>query len=178
MNSNVSSPPVKSQFNIVVKIYKSIKNVVKITDIVNSYLFKLLFVINVSQKRCSHSTIKSYQRNLPSPFASTSSKKPQIAQVVSEAISGFSLINKCFLLSCSSKSFGLFVLETQLFKVSIVNFSSIERVRTAVAADRIFQLIECCFTKKWNMFTLKVAKVVNFISFLLEAPENYNFIQI
>ena len=85
------------------------------------------------------------------------------------------------------QKFGLIVLENQLFKLSIVNFSSTEnnsarevdfsRARTAVAvlhlsADRRL------FIKKWNMFTLKVAKVVNFISFLLEAPENYNFIQI
>ena len=97
------------------------------------------------KRRCSHLTIKSYHRNLPSPFASTSTKKPQIVQVVSEVISRFSLINKCFLLSCSSKNAGLIVLENQLFKVSTVNFSSTEnnsarevdfsRSRTAVAAS-------------------------------------------
>ena len=132
------------------------------------------------KKRCSQSTIKSYHRNLSSPFVSISSKKPQKAQVVSEGIIGSSLI-----LSCSSRNFGLIVLENQLYKVSIVNFSSRENNSTREVdfsaffrSCYIFQLIECCFIKKWNMFMLKVAKVVNFISFLLEAPENYNFSQI
>ena len=80
-----------------------------------------MFLIN----KCSLSTMKSYHL-LFSPQASMSSKNPQIQQVVSEGIRGFSFIKACFLMSFNSKNFDLLNLENQSFNVSMVNFSLIE----------------------------------------------------
>ena len=75
------------------------------------------------KKRYSHSTIKSYQR-LCLPSASTSSKNPQIEHGVSESTIGFSFIKICLWMSFNSKNVDFILFENQLFKVSIVNFSS------------------------------------------------------
>ena len=98
-------------------------------------------------KRCSLSTIKSYQRSF-SPEDSISNKKPPTQQIVLEGTIGFSLMNICFLMSFSSRKFSFIVFLNQLFKVSIVNLSSTEkssamdldflRARTAAAASFIW----------------------------------------
>ena len=91
-----------------------------------------------------HSTIKSYHR-LRSPSVCTSSKNPQIEQIVLEGTIGFSFIKIYFLMSSRERNFDFIVFENQAFNVTILNFNSTEnnsarevdfsRANTAVAAS-------------------------------------------
>ena len=88
--------------------------------------------------------MKSYHL-LCSPLACTSSKNPQIEQIVLEGTIGFSFIKVCFLISFRSRNFDFIVSENQAFNTSIVNFNSTENnsarevdfshANTAVAAS-------------------------------------------
>ena len=50
----------------------------------------------------------------------TSSKNPQIEQIVLEGTIRFSFIKNCFLISFTSRNFGFIVFENQAFNLSIV----------------------------------------------------------
>ena len=127
----------------------------------------------------------SYQ-HLLSPVVSTSDKNPQIQIVVLIEIIGFSFINTCFLMQCNSINLGLILFENQLLNVSIANFNSKEK---SLARDvsffvsknccgSVFKLIKCSSIKKFIMFSLKVAEMVNFFCILLKTPDDYKFFKV
>ena len=115
-------------FNYREKFYKPIENFIIFVNVIY-FIFRRSVSLYIFYKtRYSHSTIKSYHFCLPS--TSTSSKNPQMEQVVSVGTIGFSFTKICFLMSFNSKNFGFIVFENQLFRVSIVNFSSTENSLT------------------------------------------------
>ena len=92
----------------------------------NFHILKIVSEYMFLKKRCLQLVIKSYHL-LCLPLASTSSKRPQIQQFVSDETIGFRFLKMSFLISLNSRNLGFIIFENQSLRVSVANLNSTEK---------------------------------------------------
>ena len=103
--------------------------------------------------------------------ASATRGKSHMTHVVF-GVAGFFFLQSVFTILSISNNFGLIILLNQSFRVSILNFNSIEKssaravhfFSTKDSRSDIFQLSKCNVITKWDMFRFKMTLKRSYIS--------------